>query len=119
VLGKYLVLDNTQSYQEFRRKENIPYLNIEILAQDLLTRVAQQDSLKEENLELLAQVFMIEINRVWLKMESTSFQDLKIVNAEHLAKAKEILGELKKEEETQVRDTIESPLISVTTNLVK
>ena len=62
---------------------------------------------------------MIEISKVWLKMESISSPDSKIVNVELLVKPKEILGELKKEVAIQVPVITESHLILVIMSLVK
>ena len=98
---------------------NIQYPNIETHVQDISILPVQLDSKKEVNQELQVQVFMIEISKVWLKMESISSQDSKIVNVELLVKPKEILGELKKEVVTQVLVITESHLILVIMSLVK
>ena len=98
---------------------NIQYPNIETLVQDISIQLVQLDSKKEENQEPQVQVYMIEISKVWLKMESISSPDSKIVNVEHLVKLKEILGELKKEVVIQVLVITGSHLILVIMSLVK
>lgn len=99
--------------------ENIQFQNIEIHAQDSSIHHHQHVFQKEENQELQDQEFIQELNKVWLKTEYISFQDLKIVNVELSDKHNEIHGELKKEVEIQVLDIIEFLLTLVIMNRVK
>ena len=103
-------------YLELLQMVYIPYRNLGIHVQDLLIPSVPQDSLREEKLELQAQVITPEKSKVWLEMESTSSRSLRTVNVEHLVRLLETLGELKVVEVTPDPDITESLLILVITN---